>query len=147
MPPVKPPTRSETEAPDLELPAPVRKFELRVIEGSDAGARYVGNGERMVVGTDASADLRLSDPTVSRRHCELVLASGSSVRWSLVDVLERQGVATARIARLELIHDESRTAKLAWGPIDFAFHPTASGEVMLGAQALPANSIALFTRS
>ena len=75
------------------------------------------------------------------------LASGSSVRWNLGAALERQGVATARIARLELIHDESRTAKLAWGPIDFAFNPDASGEVMLGDKALPANSIALFTRS
>jgi hypothetical protein len=74
------------------------------------------------------------------------LISGFSVRWSLGDVLERQGVDTARIARLELIHDESRTAKLAWGQIDFAFNPAASGEVVLGTQALPANSIALFTR-
>lgn len=75
------------------------------------------------------------------------LVPGTSARWSLGDVLERQGVATAQIARLELIHDEARTAKLAWGPIDFAFNPAASGgEVMLGAQDLPASSIALFTR-
>jgi hypothetical protein len=74
------------------------------------------------------------------------LTSGSNGRWSLGDVLERQGVATSRIVRLELIHDESRTAKLAWGPIEFAFNPTASGEVVLDAK-LPANSIALFTRS
>jgi hypothetical protein len=75
------------------------------------------------------------------------LISGGNGPWNLGDVLERHGVATSRIARLELIHDESRTAKLAWGRIDFAFNPAASAEVMLGAQALPANSIALFTRS
>jgi hypothetical protein len=74
------------------------------------------------------------------------LAAGSSTRWNLGDMLERQGVPTARIARLELIHDESRTAKLAWGAIDFEFNPAASGEVRLGEKALPANSIALFTR-
>lgn len=70
----------------------------------------------------------------------------SATRLTLGDVLEREGVATARIARLELIYDEARTAKLPWGRIDFAFNPAASGEVTLGAQALPANSIALFTR-
>jgi hypothetical protein len=73
------------------------------------------------------------------------LISRNNGRWSLGDVLEREGVATSRIARLELIHDESRTAKLAWGQIEFAFNPAASGEVVLDAE-LPANSIALFTR-
>ena len=120
MRPAKPPTRSETEAPDLELPAPVRKFELRVIEGSDAGARYVGNGERMVVGTDASADLRLSDPTVSRRHCELVLADG---RVAIRDLGSRNGTfvngvsviaahlgtgTVVRLGRTELVFDAGR---------------------------------------
>jgi len=74
------------------------------------------------------------------------LISGSNSPWTLGDVLERQGVVTSRIARLELIHDESRTAKLAWGRIELAFNPDASGEVVLDAK-LPANSIALFTRS
>ena len=74
---------------------------------------------------------------------ELLLRSDG--HWNLGDVLERQGVATSRIARLELIHDESRTAKLAWGRIDFTFNPSASAEVVLDGK-LPANSIALFTR-
>jgi len=74
------------------------------------------------------------------------LLPGGNDHWNLGDVLERQGVVTSRIARLELIHDESRTAKLAWGRIGFAFNPAASGEVVLDGK-LPANSIVLFTRS
>lgn len=70
----------------------------------------------------------------------------TAARWNLGEVLARQGVATGAVARVELIHDEARTAKLPWGPIEFAFNPAASGEVAIGAQALPASSIALYTR-
>lgn len=87
----------------------------------------------------------LDDRLVAVLKRNQLLATGDS-RWSLGDVLERQGVTTARIARLELIHDDARTARLPWGRIDFAFNPAASAEVMLGAEALPAHSIALFSR-
>src|ERR1051325_6217590 len=60
----------------FELPAPVRKIQLRVIAGAEEGARHAATHERMVIGTDAAADLRLSDPTVSRLHCEIVNADG-----------------------------------------------------------------------
>jgi transcriptional regulator with GAF, ATPase, and Fis domain len=50
-----------------------------VIAGAEADTRYAGVRERTVIGTDASADLRLSDPTVSRTHCEIVLADGRVV--------------------------------------------------------------------
>ncbi len=73
------------------------------------------------------------------------LATGGEARWSLASVLEKQGVTTKTLRRLELIHDDVRTNKLAWGKLDFAFNAGASGEIVIGAQALPAHSIALFT--
>ncbi|MEO8699887.1 MAG: hypothetical protein ABI867_07575 [Kofleriaceae bacterium] len=75
------------------------------------------------------------------------LTTAGQVRWKLADVLRRQGVTTDKLARVELIHDEARTATLAWSDLEFAFNAAASGEIMLGDQALRANSIALFTSS
>lgn len=51
----------------------LRAFRLTVISGPDAGAEYESTGERMVVGSCASADFVLSDRTVSRFHCELAV--------------------------------------------------------------------------
>jgi two-component system, NtrC family, response regulator GlrR len=84
----KVPSRSETEVPDFDLPAPVRRFQLRVIAGAEEGARHSGVRERTVIGTDPSCDLRLSDPTVSRTHCEIVLSDGKVM---LRDLHSRNG--------------------------------------------------------
>ncbi len=70
------PTRAETEAREIDPPTPVLRFQLRVIDGISEGTRHVGNGERMIVGTDPTADFRLADPTISRTHCELVVTDG-----------------------------------------------------------------------
>ncbi len=52
----------------------VRRFSLLVTGGPDAGQRCVSAGDRLVIGTHDSADLVLSDPTVSRLHCEVAVA-------------------------------------------------------------------------
>ncbi len=75
------------------------------------------------------------------------LLAGGQERWSLASVLEKQGVTTKKLSRLELIYDDARTNKLAWGNLDFAFNAGASGEIVIGEQALPAHSIALFTEA
>ncbi len=49
----------------------VQRIRLEVLEGPDAGGRFVSDGDRTVVGTHASADVVLSDRAVSRFHCEL----------------------------------------------------------------------------
>ena len=46
-------------------------FRLEVVGGPDRGTTYTSSGERTVVGTHRSAHLVLTDPTVSRFHCEL----------------------------------------------------------------------------
>ncbi len=51
----------------------IRAFRLTVIGGPDAGAVFVSTGDRVVVGTNESADFVLSDRTVSRFHCELAV--------------------------------------------------------------------------
>ncbi len=45
--------------------------ELRVVEGPDAGVRVRLDAERLCVGTAAGNGLVLTDPSVSRYHCEL----------------------------------------------------------------------------
>jgi DNA-binding NtrC family response regulator len=53
----------------LSLP----KIRLVVLRGPDRGRALAVEGEQVVVGTAASADLRLTDPTVSRHHVSVRL--------------------------------------------------------------------------
>src|SRR5687768_11620360 len=49
----------------------VKSVEVRVVEGRDRGAqRRLGAGG-IRIGTGAMNDLQLTDPTVSRLHCEI----------------------------------------------------------------------------
>jgi len=56
----------------------VRRFHLRVVEGPDSGRVFASKGSRTVVGTHASADFRLADPTMSRFHCEIAISEGKA---------------------------------------------------------------------
>ncbi len=59
----------------------MRGFRLVVAEGPDAGRTWESVGDRAAIGTEAPNDLRLSDETVSRFHCEVrIEASGARVR-------------------------------------------------------------------
>jgi len=75
--PGPPPTATEapvaTEALAHAVPssARVRRFELRVAEGLGEGASWESSGDRCSIGSHASNDLVLQDPTVSRFHCEV----------------------------------------------------------------------------
>jgi two-component system, NtrC family, response regulator GlrR len=83
--------RTSSTAPstgELTLPHPsapagsaVRRFRLRVIEGPALGTIWDSQGESCAVGSHASNDLVIDDPTVSRFHCALhVDADGVRVR-------------------------------------------------------------------
>jgi two-component system response regulator GlrR len=49
----------------------LRSFELEVLEGPDTGAKWRSSGRTCAIGTADGCDFALSDPTVSRWHCEL----------------------------------------------------------------------------
>ncbi len=66
----------------------VRRFKVTVESGPDRGMSAVSAGDRIVIGTHDSADLRLTDPTVSRFHCELVIDANAVV---LADLKSRNG--------------------------------------------------------
>jgi DNA-binding NtrC family response regulator len=55
------------------------RIELSVIGGPDAGKRLQATRPRCVIGSGDSADLVLTDPTVSRFHCEIVLEEGRAI--------------------------------------------------------------------
>jgi transcriptional regulator with PAS, ATPase and Fis domain len=66
----------------------VQRFRLTVADGVDRGAECVTTSERTVIGTSPTADLVLTDPTVSRFHSEIVLVDG---RVSIRDLQSRNG--------------------------------------------------------
>src|SRR6185295_16727324 len=51
---------------------------LEVVEGPDAG-RQIPLDREVTIGRDESADVALSDPHASRRHCSVALTNGSAV--------------------------------------------------------------------
>ncbi len=54
----------------------MKKFRAVVTDGVDKGRRFESEGARAVIGTHESAELRLTDATVSRFHCELRIEDG-----------------------------------------------------------------------
>ncbi len=65
--------------PTLRDERVVRRLHLVVTAGRDAGRRHQSQGERTTIGTHASADLVLTDPTASGFHTELSLHDGQVV--------------------------------------------------------------------
>jgi DNA-binding NtrC family response regulator len=70
-------------------PERVRRFRLQVVEGPETGQLIASEGRPMVVGTHASADLVLTDRSVSRFHCEIALEEGTPV---VRDLDSRNGI-------------------------------------------------------
>jgi DNA-binding NtrC family response regulator len=67
------PTVAQPKLADADAPS----YALEIIEGPDAGARFVideSAPSRSLVGKSPACDLRLSDPQVSRRHAALEIA-------------------------------------------------------------------------
>ncbi|MFT3700144.1 MAG: sigma 54-interacting transcriptional regulator [Kofleriaceae bacterium] len=49
----------------------IRRFAIDVVDGVDRGRTVTSSTERLSIGTSDGNDLRLTDPSVSRHHCEL----------------------------------------------------------------------------
>ena len=57
----------------------VEQISLRTVGGTEQGKIWNSAGERTLIGTDKSADLVLSDRTVSRFHCEITVRDDNVV--------------------------------------------------------------------
>ncbi|HUS28108.1 MAG TPA: sigma 54-interacting transcriptional regulator [Kofleriaceae bacterium] len=73
-----------TSPPTLGLPSEtgtIRGIRIEVVAGPDAGLLHIAAGDRVVVGTHRTADVVLTDRTVSRFHVELAIdRDGASLR-------------------------------------------------------------------
>ncbi len=79
---------------DVESGRPcVRRVTLRVVQGPDRGRSFELDVGTRLVGTHQDADLRLSDPQVSRRHLEVAVVD-DGVR--VVDLGSKNGVFHGR---------------------------------------------------
>jgi len=73
----------------------VRGLRLQIVSGPDTGATHFGRSDRVIIGSDQGADLVLTDSTVSRFHCEVVMAEdGVRVR----DLSSRNGTLIDGVA-------------------------------------------------
>jgi DNA-binding NtrC family response regulator len=93
--------------PQAATRLPVRSLAVEVTDGADAGAR--ATGDTITIGTADGADLRLTDPTVSRYHVELrrddhgiVVADTGSTNGTWVGAvrLERGHVGPGTVVRV-----------------------------------------------
>lgn len=94
----------------------IRAFRLTVTAGPDTGVEYQSDGERIVIGSHETADLVLSDRTVSRFHCEL-LCDEHGVQ--LRDLDSRNGVRVGSLLVRTALLDGPVTLALGQSEIRF----------------------------
>jgi DNA-binding NtrC family response regulator len=84
----------------------VRGFRLTVLDGTDVGATFYSSGNDVVIGTHERCDLRLTDRSVSRLHCEIAITRKGAL---LRDLESTNGTTVGRVpvlaARLEVSTD------------------------------------------
>ena len=79
-------------------PEPSRLRRVVIIEGPDAGRQFVlhpDNPSRIFLGTSETCELRLTDPTVSRRHSAFEVVGP---RWRLTDLDSTNGTFVDGVA-------------------------------------------------
>jgi two-component system, NtrC family, response regulator GlrR len=69
-----PDRHAETRAHGNDEAREVRRFRLTVLEGPARGATWESDGDRCSIGAGEGNALVLADPTVSRFHCEIIVA-------------------------------------------------------------------------
>jgi two-component system, NtrC family, response regulator GlrR len=120
-----------TSPPTTSLPttsATIRSIHVEVVRGPDAGKELAASSERIVIGTHRTADLVLTDRTVSRFHVELVMEGDSvllrdlgSSNGTLLDGIELEqgrlrGPTIVQLGQSELridVQGDSRPLTLA----------------------------------
>lgn len=97
-----------------------RSWTCRVISGIDAGHTITVGTHASVVGADATCDLVLRDPTVSRRHAEFrVSAEGMSVR----DLGSRNGTFHQSSRIVEVVVPTDATIRVGKTKLQFSAVP------------------------
>ncbi|MCG8425405.1 MAG: sigma 54-interacting transcriptional regulator [Proteobacteria bacterium] len=93
----------------------VRGFRLEVVEGKDCGTKWESKSDRATIGAHPSCDLIVSDDTVSRFHCEIVIDdNGAKVRdlgsrnGTIVDGLHINDAYLKHHSVLQLGHSQVR---------------------------------------
>jgi two-component system, NtrC family, response regulator GlrR len=61
-----------TEAVRPGRAASVRRLRLRVVRGPDEGMSFESGDDALTIGSHEGADCRLTDPAISRFHCEII---------------------------------------------------------------------------
>ena len=112
-----PPLDQMTEVLQAEV-ARFPRARLSVVKGPDKGAEVVLEGQTVVVGTDESCQLRLADPSVSRRHFEL---SGGPGGYRLRDLRSTNGVHIEGVQVMDA--KLSDKARLTVGRNELRFEP------------------------
>jgi len=94
----------------------VRRFRLLVVAGPNTNLDMTSAGERAVIGTHEASDLVLTDRTVSRFHCEIVLSEGSA---TIRDLGSRNGTLVDGVSVLQAFLRSGATLTLGRSQIRF----------------------------
>ncbi len=87
----------------------VRRFQVSVMDGPQRGLVWNSIHDRCAIGTHASNDLVLEDPTVSRFHCELQLQPGG---LRVRDIDSRNGTLLEGVPIFEALARTGSTLRL-----------------------------------
>jgi len=86
-----------------------RKLRAQVKKGPDKKRKVELESDRIVIGTHPSCDLVLSDPTVSRQHCEVVLVDKG---YALRDLDSTNGTFVSGLRLGEVVFTDDVTVDL-----------------------------------
>jgi transcriptional regulator with GAF, ATPase, and Fis domain len=120
-------TRSTAAVSGREVAPMIDRIDLAVIGGPDAGRTFGATGKRVVVGTADGADLVMTDPTVSRFHCELVLEHGRAI---VRDLGAKNGTLVDGVAVLAAPLADGAVLTLGKSTLRFAREPGALRPVL-----------------
>ena len=101
----RPPEGPTQDAEARRRHALVQSFHVQVEDGPDKGLAFASSSNKVVIGTHKSAQLALTDPTVSRFHCEIVVDErGIRIR----DLGSRNGTLVDRVDVIDgRLHDRA----------------------------------------
>ncbi len=101
----------------------IRGFSILCISGPASGQKWQGGAERCTVGSHPSNELVLDDPTVSRFHCELVVA-GDRIR--VRDLGSRNSTVIGEVAINDATVADRATITLGHSIVRVAIEPTVT---------------------